>query len=69
MSAVTLECCGVLAGVKAQEIVNHIEATWERGQQAVALLRQKLPADLVDTLAPLTNGGVHLLAQAFRGYA
>jgi hypothetical protein len=47
-------------GVKAQEIVDHIDASWRRGQEAVELLRQKLPAELVETLAPLTNGGVQL---------
>jgi hypothetical protein len=43
-----------------QDIVNHIEASWARGQESVALLRDRLPVNLVDTLAPLTNGGVHL---------
>ncbi len=61
LSVVTLECCGVLAGVKAIDIVSHIEASWARGQQAVALLRHELlPANMVDELAPLRNGGVHL---------
>ncbi len=60
MAVITIECCGVVAGGKAQEIVNHIEASWARGQESVALLRERLPVNLVETLAPLTNGGVHL---------
>ena len=60
MTVVTLECAGVLTGEKSAEIVTHIEHIWERGQQAVALLRQALPTDVVDLLAPLQNGGVAL---------
>ena len=60
LSVVTLECCGVLAGVKAHELVRHIEGSWARGQQAVTMLREQLPVDLVDELAPVRNGGVHL---------
>ena len=60
MTLVTLECVGVLVGEKGAQIVEHVEAVWARGQQAVDLLRQELPLDLVDTLAPLRNGGVHL---------
>ncbi len=60
MAVVTLECAGVLEGEKAMEILSHVEAVWERGQQAVKLLRQELPAESVDVMAPLRNGGVHL---------
>ncbi len=60
MAVITLECGGVIAGGKAQDIVNHIEASWARGQESVKLLRDRLPVNLVDTLAPLTNGGVHM---------
>ncbi len=35
MGVITLECCGVLVGIKAQEIVDHIDASWRRGQEAV----------------------------------
>ena len=55
---VTLECAGVLTGEKSAEIVTHIGHIWERGQQAVALLREALPPEVVDSLAPLRNGGV-----------
>ncbi len=51
MTVVTLECAGVLNGEKSAEIVTHIEHIWERGQQAVALLRQALPMEVVDLLA------------------
>ncbi len=60
MAIVTLECAGVLEGEKALEIPAHVEAAWDRGQQAVSLLRQELPDDKVDIIAPLRNGGVHL---------
>ena len=60
MAVVTLECAGVLEGEKSLEILSHVEAAWERGQQAVQLLRQELPAESVDVMAPLRNGGVHL---------
>jgi hypothetical protein len=60
MTVVTLECAGVLTGEKSAEIVTHIEHIWVRGQQAVALLRQALPMEVVDLLAPLHNGGVAL---------
>jgi hypothetical protein len=60
MSIVTLECAGVLEGEKSLEILSHIEAVWDRGQNAVRLLRQELPVDLVDDLVPVRNGGVHL---------
>jgi hypothetical protein len=60
MTVVTLECAGVLTGEKSAEIVTHIEHIWERGQQAVSLLRQALSAEVVDVLAPLRNGGVAL---------
>jgi hypothetical protein len=57
-TVVTLECAGVLSGEKSAEIVTHIQLIWERGQQAVALLREALPPEVVDSLAPLRNGGV-----------
>ncbi len=60
MAVVTLECAGVLEGEKALEILAHVEAAWARGQQAVSLLRQEIPAETVDVIAPLWNGGVHL---------
>ena len=60
MTVVTMECAGVLEGATALVVLNHIEASWARGQEAVALLRAELPGDNVDTLAPLRNGGVHL---------
>jgi hypothetical protein len=60
MTVVTMECAGVLEGATALVVLNHIEASWARGQEAVALLRGELPGDNVETLAPLRNGGVHL---------
>ncbi len=60
MTVVTMECAGVLEGETALVILNHVEACWTRGHEALALLRAELPADAVETLAPLRNGGVHL---------
>ena len=60
MTVVTMECAGVIEGEKSLEILNHVEAGWARGQAVVALLRAELPAEAVETLAPLRNGGVHL---------
>ncbi len=60
MTVVTMECAGVLVGATSLVVLNHIEACWARGQEAVALLRAELPGDTVETLAPLRNGGVHM---------
>jgi hypothetical protein len=60
LTIVTLEYAGVIEGEKALEILAHVEAVWERGQQVVRLLRQELPAEKIDVIAPLRNGGVHL---------
>ncbi len=60
MTVVTMECAGVLEGATALVVLNHIEACWARGQEAVALLRADLPAETVEALVPLRNGGVHL---------
>jgi hypothetical protein len=60
MTVVTMECDGVIEGATALVVLHHIEACWARGQETVALLRAELPADIVETLAPLRNGGVHL---------
>ncbi len=60
MAVVTMECAGVLKGGTAVVILSHVEACWARGQEALALLRAELPADAVETLASLRNGGVHL---------
>ncbi len=59
-TVVTLECAGVLTGEKSAEIVGHVEQIWAQGQQAVELLRRELPEELVETLAPIRGGGVHL---------
>jgi hypothetical protein len=56
---VTIECAGLLPGSTSTRVAEHVRATWERGQQAVALLRSEVGAE-ADELVPLVNGGVTL---------
>jgi hypothetical protein len=60
VTIVTLECGGVLPGGTAQEVVEHIEKSWERGQAAVEALRAELQMEDRDMLCPLVAGGVNL---------
>ncbi len=54
---VTIECAGLLPGSTASRIAAHVKIVWERGQQAVAMLREDL-AEEADTFVPLVQGGV-----------
>jgi hypothetical protein len=58
-SYVTIECAGLLVGITATRVVEHVRVSWERAQTVVALLRAELGAD-ADDLVPLVNGGVTL---------
>ena len=59
LHVVTLECAGLLSGSTTQKVGEHIRVFWERGQEAMALLRVAL-GDNADTYAPLVNGGISL---------
>jgi hypothetical protein len=54
---ITIECAGLLPGITSSRVVAHVKLLWERGQQAVAMLREELGED-ADTLVPLVQGGV-----------
>ena len=51
---------GSLRGRNLQKLSPQVEQIWAQGQQAVELLRRDLPEALVETLAPIRGGGVHL---------
>ncbi len=55
---VTLECGGLPQGSSAQKIAQHVQRTWERGQEAIGILRRELGEE-ADTLVPLVNGGIN----------
>jgi hypothetical protein len=57
---VTLECAAGLPNSEAEDVVNHIEAVWQRGKLAIDVLRDCLGPELRDTLCPLRNEGVSL---------
>jgi hypothetical protein len=57
---VTLECAAILPGSEAQEVVDHIEEAWARGNLAIDFLRELFGPVLRDTICPLKNGGVSL---------
>ena len=56
---VTLECAGLLVGSTASKVAAHVRIQWERGQEAIAMLREELGAQ-ADLLVPLVNGGISL---------
>jgi hypothetical protein len=60
VTIVTLECAGVVPGATAEEVVAHIENSWERGKAAVDALREELQMEDRDVLCPLVAGGVNL---------
>jgi hypothetical protein len=49
-----------LLRLQLRQTVEHVKKTWERGRNCVQLVRDKLGADLEDTLAPLKDGGLLL---------
>ena len=56
---VTIECLGLLPGASAEMVGEHMWRSWERGHEALNILRQGLGEE-ADTLVPLVNGGVTL---------
>jgi hypothetical protein len=54
---VTIECAGLLPGSASVKIAEHVRLTWERGREALNLLRQELGEE-ADELVPLVNGGI-----------
>jgi hypothetical protein len=60
VAIITLECAGLLPSSTAEETVEHIKKTWERGRACVTLVRNELGPELQDILAPLKDGGVML---------
>jgi hypothetical protein len=56
---VTIQCAGLLVGSTAAEIAGHVEASWDLGQRAIAVLRAELGGE-ADIHVPLTNGGIQL---------
>ena len=58
LELVTLEAGGILCGSTSEECVYHFRKTWERGQEAVKILREALGnGEVADRLAPLVGGG------------
>jgi hypothetical protein len=57
---VTIEAAGLIVGGTAKQIAEHVRKSWDLGQQAVVLVRDKLGAALADELVPLVGGGVLL---------
>jgi hypothetical protein len=58
-NVVTIECSGLLPGASAEMVGEHMWRSWERGHEALNILRQGLGEE-ADTLVPLVNGGVTL---------
>ena len=66
LNVVTLEAGGVLVDGTAAGVAEHVEKTWERGNEVIRLLlREDLIAhhglEVADQLVPLRRGGVKLL--------
>jgi hypothetical protein len=66
LNIVTLEAGGVLVDGTAAGVAEHVEKTWERGNEVIRLLlREDLIAhhglEVADQLVPLRRGGVKLL--------
>ncbi len=59
LHVLTLECAGLLTAGTARKVGEHVRVFWERGKQAITMLREQLGAE-ADTYAPLVNGGVNL---------
>jgi hypothetical protein len=55
----TIECAGLLPGSTSSRVAAHVRVLWERGQQAVAILREEL-AEKADIFIPLVAGGVSM---------
>ena len=55
----TLECAGLLTGGTALKVGEHVKVFWQRGQQAMTMLREVMGEE-ADTYVPLVNGGINL---------
>ncbi len=55
-----MECTGLLIGSTALEICEHVKKAWQRGQMAIALLRQELGPEIADEYVPVVDGGISL---------
>ena len=56
---ITIECARLLPGSTSAKVVQHIKATWKRGAEVVAMVREAL-GERADELVPLLHGGVHV---------
>ncbi len=53
----TLECAGLLVGSTASKVAEHVRLFWQqKGQGAIAILREELEG-LADEYVPLVNNG------------
>jgi hypothetical protein len=59
LHVVTLECAGLLTGGTARKVGEHVRVFWQRGQQAITMLREQLGAE-ADIFVPVVNGGIDL---------
>jgi hypothetical protein len=60
LKLVTLECAGVLPSSTAEDTIEHITETWDRGKQVVNMLRGHLGPELENVHCPVVNGGVEI---------
>jgi hypothetical protein len=59
VEVLTLECAGLLTGGTAHKVGEHVKVFWQRGQQAMTMLREVLGEE-ADTYIPMVNGGITL---------
>jgi hypothetical protein len=57
---ITIEVAGLTVGGTAQDLADHVNNSWDIGQQTVELVQVSLKLHLCDELAPLLGGGVLL---------
>jgi hypothetical protein len=55
----TLKCAGLLTGGTALKVGQHVKVFWQRGQEAMNMLRELLGEE-ADMYIPLVNGGINL---------
>jgi hypothetical protein len=55
----TLECAGLLTGGTALKVGEHVKVFWQRGQEAINMLRELLGEE-ADMYIPVVNGGINL---------
>ena len=59
LHTLTLECGGLLPGSTANKVALHVRLFWQRGEEAITMLREEL-GDKADALVPVVNGGISL---------